>query len=365
MHTATEQAANLVNSLHEHEMERREPFVVLLDVAKAFVSTIREVIFSIVNHAGLPPNCVTAFRTIYAHTDTCTDIQGERIYLVPTRGVKEGCPCFLLLFAIVYELLIKRLIAKCPHTFVYVDDIAIIVKDCSQLGRLLTDLSAWGSQIGIQFNPNKIEVWYFHKPRSWGATVGGAQQAKHIRWGPHRLDFKDTMFTYLGHTSVGVGYRGKARDALFAALQAHVAAYTILRLTSFERAQMVNSVLIPRWLYKSLFMWDVPHGDRLRRVCPAGSPRGIVPAVPHLHGRHGRRIGPPHRIVGWFMRPYPASPPGLGSSTEAYDEAYQLRSSPTHGGEVPQNLAVRWSENGAPHSRRPMGRSKCTQTGPR
>ena len=96
LHTATEQATNLVNSLHEHEMEGREPFVVLLDVAKAFPSTIHEVIFSILNHAGLPPNYVTAFRTIYARADTYTDIQGERIYFKPTRGVKGGCSCSLL-----------------------------------------------------------------------------------------------------------------------------------------------------------------------------------------------------------------------------------------------------------------------------
>ena len=263
LHTATEQAANLVNSLHEHEMEGREPFAVLLDVAKALPSTIHEVIFSILNHAGFPPNYVSAFRTIYAHTDTYTDIQGERIYFKPTRGVKEGCPCSPLLFAIVYELLIKRLIAKYPDTFVYVDDIAIIVKDYSELERLLTDLSAWRSQIGIQFNPNKTEWYHFHRPPSSGATLGGAQQAKHIWWGQHRLDFKDPMFTYLGHTIAGVGYRGKARDALFAALQAQVAAYTILPLTSFERAQIVNSVLIPRWVYKILFTWDVCWGNRM------------------------------------------------------------------------------------------------------
>ena len=91
LHTANEQAATLVNTLHEHEMEGREPFVVLLDVAKAFPSTIHEVIFPILNHDGPPPKYLTAFRTIYAHTDTYTDIQGERNYFKPTRGVKEGC----------------------------------------------------------------------------------------------------------------------------------------------------------------------------------------------------------------------------------------------------------------------------------
>ena len=71
------------------------------------------------------------------------------------------------------------------------------------------------------------------------------------------------MFTYLGHTIAGVGYRAKARDALFAALQAYRAAYTILPLPSFERAQIVTPVLIPRWVYKGLFMCDVCWGNRM------------------------------------------------------------------------------------------------------
>ena len=141
--------------------------------------------------------------------------------------------------------------------------IATIVKDYFELERLFTDLSAWGFEIGIHFHPNKTEVYHFHRPRSLGATLGGAQQAKHIWWGQNRLKLKDPMFTYLGHTIAGVGYRAKARDALFTALQAQVAAHTILPLTSFERTQIVNSVLVPRWVYKSLFMWDVCWGNRM------------------------------------------------------------------------------------------------------
>ena len=59
--------------------------------------------------------------------------QGERIYFKPIRGVKEGCPCSPLLFAIVCDLPIKRLVAKFPDTFVYIDDITIIVIDYSEL----------------------------------------------------------------------------------------------------------------------------------------------------------------------------------------------------------------------------------------
>ena len=74
---------------------------------------------------------------------------------------------------------------------------------------------------------------------------------------------RDPIFTYLGHAIAGTGYKGKARDALFASLQAQIAAYYELLLTSFERAQIVNSVLMPRGTYKSLFLWDVCWGNRL------------------------------------------------------------------------------------------------------
>ena len=101
------------------------------------------VIFSILNHTQVPPNYVAAFRKVYAHTDTYTDMQGERISFKPLRGIKEGCACSPLLFAMVYDLLIKCLIAKYPDTFVYVDDIAIIVKDYSELEQLLTRTRGW------------------------------------------------------------------------------------------------------------------------------------------------------------------------------------------------------------------------------
>ena len=108
--TATEQNANLVKSLHEHKMDGRDPFVVFLDDAKAFPFTIHEVMFSIVTHGALPPTYVAAFRTIDAHSHTYTDIHGELIYFKPTRRVKERCPCSPLMFAIAYELWIKRFI---------------------------------------------------------------------------------------------------------------------------------------------------------------------------------------------------------------------------------------------------------------
>ena len=183
--------------------------MVLLDVAKAFPSTLHAAIVEILTHARYPDNYVGAILQVYRHTDTYCDIKGQHIHYKPTRGVKEGCPCSPLLFSIVYELLLKQLILKYPNAFVYIDDIAIIVKSQDELDRLFAHLSVWGSQIGIRFNPDKTKVFHFHRPKSPKSGV-----PKYVWWGNSRLPIRDPIFTYLGHTIAGTEYKGKARDAL-------------------------------------------------------------------------------------------------------------------------------------------------------
>ena len=188
-----------------------------------------------------------------------------------------------MLFSIVYELPPKQLIAKYPNAFVYVDDIAIIAKSQEELEHLLAYLSVWGSQIGIRFNPEKTEVFHFYRRNSPNSGV-----PKHVWWGNSCLPVRDPIFTYPGHSIAGTGYKGKARDALFASLQAQMAAYYEPPLTSFERARIVNSVLLLRWAYKGLFLWDVCWGNRVEAIFEdyvlAAPPSRKVPAPPPIHG---------------------------------------------------------------------------------
>ena len=128
MNTATEQAASLVNSRHQHKMEGRELFAVLLDVIKAFPSTIHELIFSMFTHASLPPNHVAAFRKVNAHANTYMHIQGNGYISSPREASNKDAPaphfCSLL-----YMSCSSSLIARYPNTFIHVDDIDIILKN--------------------------------------------------------------------------------------------------------------------------------------------------------------------------------------------------------------------------------------------
>ena len=81
----------------------------------------------------------------------------------------------------VYELPLKQFIAKYPNAFVYVDDIAIIVKSQEELESLFADSSVWGSRVGIGFNSDKTEVFHFHRPHSSKSGV-----PKHVWWGSSR-----------------------------------------------------------------------------------------------------------------------------------------------------------------------------------
>ena len=157
-------SSQLVNALHVVEKDGHEPYVVLLDVAKVFPSTLHVAIFELVQHARYPANYVTAIKKGYQHTGTYCDVKGQHIHYKPTRGVKEGCPCSPLLFSIIYEVLLKQWVAKYPNAFVCVDDIAIIVKSQEELERLFADLSVWGSHIGIRFSPKRLRCSTFTDP---------------------------------------------------------------------------------------------------------------------------------------------------------------------------------------------------------
>ena len=83
-HTASEQAANVVNALHKVERGGHEPYVVLLDVAKAFPSTMHAAIFKLLTHARYPENYVVAIKKVYLHPNTYCDIKGPDIHHKPS-----------------------------------------------------------------------------------------------------------------------------------------------------------------------------------------------------------------------------------------------------------------------------------------
>ena len=71
------------------------------------------------------------------------------------------------------------------------------------------------------------------------------------------------VFRYLGHLIAHLAHASLARSQIVAEVKSDLNRYKQLPLNAFERVQLVNSVLMTRWLYHSMF---VPHGRMFQKV---------------------------------------------------------------------------------------------------
>ena len=80
-----------------------------------------------------------------------------------------------------------------------------------------------------------------------------------VQWGRDTIQVKAPAFKYVGHYLAHLAYQAGVHADILSRAQADVACFGHLPLNSFERAQLLNSVLIPQWVYHSLLVPD----DRL------------------------------------------------------------------------------------------------------
>ena len=67
---------------------------------------------------------------------------------------------------------------------------------------------------------------------------------------------KVPAYRYLGHYLANPAYQAEVHADILPRAQADVAQFGHLPLNNFERAQLLNSVLIPQWVYHSLLVLD-------------------------------------------------------------------------------------------------------------
>ena len=80
-----------------------------------------------------------------------------------------------------------------------------------------------------------------------------------LQWNGKDIPVRPPIFRYLGHIMAHPSWAQRARDEVLAKVESDLTRYRALPLDAFERVQLLNSVLIPRWLYHTMF---IPH-DRM------------------------------------------------------------------------------------------------------
>ena len=106
--------------------------VVLFDFAAAFPSVSQEYMWKVLAHIGVAPGPLAAIRSLY-----CNNLHYIKVksHIFPsftsTSGVRQGCPLSPLLFAVVADLLLRRLHGQMPDILVraFADDTAVVTPD--------------------------------------------------------------------------------------------------------------------------------------------------------------------------------------------------------------------------------------------
>ena len=107
--------------------------------------------------------------------------------------------------------------------------------------------------LGFQVNPGKTELYH------WATKPHNAR----VIWNGQHIKARSPVFSYLGHMIAHPANVSLARSQILAEVKSDLNRYKQLHLNAFERVQLVNSVLIPRWLYHAMF---VPHDRMFHKV---------------------------------------------------------------------------------------------------
>uniref|UniRef100_A0A7S1I1G4 Uncharacterized protein n=1 Tax=Eutreptiella gymnastica TaxID=73025 RepID=A0A7S1I1G4_9EUGL len=76
----------------------------------------------------------------------------------------------------------------------------------------------------------------------------------HVDWAGDRVLEQPPIFKYLGHTLAHLSWVHKAHNNFLEEDRTELAAYERLPLNTWERVELVNTVLTPRWTYRMLLI---------------------------------------------------------------------------------------------------------------
>ena len=172
---------------------------------------------------------------------------------------------------------------------------AIVANNLTQLKAAMNRISDLSQVLRLQVNPGKTELFHWAaKPQSARVICNG-----------HHLKARSPVFRSLGHMIAHPAHASLARSHIPVEVKNGLNRYKQLPLNAFERVQLVNSVLIPKWLYQAMF---VPHDrmfhkidQRVRDILTAAKgvePKYNVSHVTAFHKYGGLRL---HQIY-WAYR---------------------------------------------------------------
>ena len=143
-------------------LSKTDPGAVLFDFRAAFPSVEHWLIFAILAMLGIPGWILQFIKILYTNNFCYIAFNGSRYKgFVLSRGVRQGCPLSPLLFAIISDVLLRRLSRLIPEAsiFAYADDLAMALPNfIGRLKMLELFFDTWHSISGLALNIAKTFI---------------------------------------------------------------------------------------------------------------------------------------------------------------------------------------------------------------
>jgi hypothetical protein len=162
-------ASNIVGveaSAQEVSLKRSRGGILLLDFKAAFPSISQSFLLKMLGHLHLPRQVQNVIKNLYeGHScNLCFGGMQEPGFQIGA-GIRQGCPLSPLLFALVVDIVLRRIKAKVPNVkvFAFADDVALILEDVGRdLGILQGIFDDLEEVAGLVLNKKKcvlIPLW--------------------------------------------------------------------------------------------------------------------------------------------------------------------------------------------------------------
>ena len=169
-------------AMRTYAMRGRFPAAIFYDFQAAFPSLSQAFLLVTLEHLGLPPHIIQFIRCLYYDNRCWISIGGKRhAGFTIKAGIRQGCPLSPLLFAVVADILLRRLQRLFPHAIrrAYADDLAMVVDELLDEGKPIMDVfDDYQRLSGLRLNMKKVVViplWFPEAIRQFHQVIIGPQ----------------------------------------------------------------------------------------------------------------------------------------------------------------------------------------------
>jgi len=156
--------ANVVDVEHEmmrYALNHPRAAAIMFDFTAAFPSLDHEYLFGVLQDIGIPSGLVCFIKSLYDQHTGYIALGAGKGEIRITAGIRQGCPLSPLIFALVSDILLRRLMRLFPDNKfrAYADDLCMISSDVYRdVDRVTSIFEDFGCVSGLHLNFSKTQV---------------------------------------------------------------------------------------------------------------------------------------------------------------------------------------------------------------